>query len=265
MPISAHPVQLTDEELAIWEWQLDIPGFSEEGQLRLRNSTVLVTRIGGLGGPVAQQLCAAGVGRIVLAHAGNLKSSDLNRQVLMHYAGLGQSRVEQAAARLRAFNPLVEVVPIAENISPENASRLLEGVDLAVDAAPLFSERMALQEAAWPRGIPIVEAAMFSMEAQLTVCIPGQTPCLRCLYPVDPPHWKRRFPVFGAVSASIGSMAAMEAIKLLAGFGEVLAGKMLRIDLADHRIQKLELQARADCPLCGTKAAKVRRETHISG
>ena len=137
----------TEAEAAIWEWQLDVPGFSELGQRCFRNATVLVTRVGGLGGPVAQQLCAAGVGRLVLAHGGDLKPSDLNRQITMHHAGLGQSRIEQAVARLRAFNPLVEVVAVPENCSVDNAEALLSGVDVAVDAAPLFTERRALQAA----------------------------------------------------------------------------------------------------------------------
>ena len=182
-PLVPRPTALSDEETAIWDWQLDVPGFSAEGQRRLRNATVLVTRVGGLGGPVAQQLCAAGVGKIILVHGGNLKPSDLNRQIIMHHDGLGAERASQAAARLRAFNPLVDVVAHPENISPENAEQFIDGVDVAVDAAPLFNERMALQAAAWKKNIPVVEAAMFATEAELTVTIPGETPCLRCLTP----------------------------------------------------------------------------------
>ena len=242
---------LSEEEAAIWDWQMDHPEFDQMGQRRLRNATVLVTRVGGLGGPVAQQLCAAGVGRLVLVHGGDLKHSDLNRQITMHYGGLGQSRVEQAAARLRAYNPLVEVVTVPENCSEANASRLLQGVDLAVDAAPLFVERMALQAAAWSAGIPVIEAAMYALEAELTVCIPGKTGCLRCQHPEDPPHWQRRFPVFGAVSATVASMAAMEAIKLIAGFGDVLAGTKLRLDFRDQSQLRLRIDPRPGCSLCG--------------
>src|SRR5262245_5216656 len=98
---------LSDEELAIYQWQLWVEAFGREGQLRLKNATVLVSRIGGVGGTLALHLAAAGVGRLVLAHAGNLRSDDLNRQLLMSHAGLGQSRVEQAARRLRDLNPYV--------------------------------------------------------------------------------------------------------------------------------------------------------------
>src|SRR5436309_15721676 len=110
----AEHSSLSDEERAIYDWQLSVAGFGEAGQLRLKHATVLVSRIGGVGGTLAMQLAVAGVGRLILAHAGNLRLDDLNRQLLMSHAGLGQARVEQAAARLRALNPYIEIVPIAE-------------------------------------------------------------------------------------------------------------------------------------------------------
>src|SRR3954471_7253772 len=106
---------LTDEERAIYEWQMWTPHFGEAGQEKLKAATVLVSRIGGVGGTVALQLAAAGIGKLILAHAGNLRPSDLNRQLLMSHTGLGQPRIEQAAQRLRELNPALEVVPIAEN------------------------------------------------------------------------------------------------------------------------------------------------------
>src|SRR5438876_724607 len=119
-----HHHALSDEELATYQWQLWVEGLGAEGQLRLKNATVLVSRIGGVGGTLAFHLAAAGVGRLILAHAGNLRPDDLNRQLLMSHAGLGQSRVEQAARRLREFNPHIEIVPIAENITDANIDRL---------------------------------------------------------------------------------------------------------------------------------------------
>src|SRR5438132_8809559 len=109
----AEHSSLSDDERARYDWQLSVSGFGEAGQLRLKKATVLVTRIGGVGGTLAMQLAAAGVGRLILAHAGNLRPDDLNRQLLMNHEGIGQSRVEQAARRLRAFNPHVEIVPVA--------------------------------------------------------------------------------------------------------------------------------------------------------
>src|SRR5262245_59148442 len=108
---------LTNADRSRYEWQLSVHGFGEAGQERLKGSAVLVSRCGGVGGAVAYQLAAAGIGRLVLAHAGNLEVSDLNRQLLMSHSGIGQPRVELAARRLRAFNPDLEVVPVAENIT----------------------------------------------------------------------------------------------------------------------------------------------------
>ncbi|NUN96818.1 MAG: ThiF family adenylyltransferase, partial [Candidatus Omnitrophica bacterium] len=118
-----------------------IPGFGEEGQVRLRNASVLISRCGGLGGVVAYELAAAGIGRLVLAHAGNVKPSDLNRQILMTHAGIGTSRVESASQKLRELNPRLEIEAVAENVKQENAARLVGSVDLVVDCAPLFEER----------------------------------------------------------------------------------------------------------------------------
>ena len=231
-------------------WQLPVEGFGEPGQVRLEESSVLVSRVGGLGGVVAYELAAAGVGRLVLAHAGELVESDLNRQLLMSHAGLGRSRVEQAAARLRAFKPSIEVVPIAENPSADNAARLLDGVDLVVDCAPRFEERFALNAAACATGTPMVECAMFELESSITTILPGTTPCLSCLVPSSPPLWKREFPVFGAVSGAVGCLAAMEAIKVLTGLGRTLAGRLLTLDLRSMRFSEAVIERRDDCAVC---------------
>src|SRR3954467_959927 len=121
---------LTPEERAPYQWQTWVPGVGEEGQRKLKAATVLVTRVGGLGGLVAYELAAAGVGRLVLAHAGTVKPADLNRQILMTHAALGSSRVECAAGRLRELNPRLEVVAVPENVTAANAARLVGLADV---------------------------------------------------------------------------------------------------------------------------------------
>ena len=245
------PLPLTDEERAVYEWQIWVPGFGEAGQEKLKNSSVLISRVGGLGSVVAYELAAAGVGKFVLAHAGNVKPSDLNRQLLMTHDWLGKPRVESAKRRLRELNPRLEIVPVAENINDENVAGLVEQVDLIVDCAPLFPERFAMNREAVAQGKPLIECAMYDLEAQLTTILPGKTPCLKCLYPQDPPAWKREFPVFGAVSGTVGCLAAMEAIKVLAGFGEPLAGQLLTMDLREMTFRKRSIQQNPNCELCG--------------
>jgi molybdopterin/thiamine biosynthesis adenylyltransferase len=242
---------LSDAERAVYEWQLTVPGFGEAGQEKLRGASVLVSRIGGVGGTVAYQLAAAGVGRLVLAHAGNLRANDLNRQLLMSYDGIGRPRIEQAAQRLRELNPFLEVEPVAENVSEANVLGLAEKVDLLVGCAPLFRERLLMNRAAVALGKPLVDCAMYELEAQLTTVLPGQTPCLACLYPSEPPAWQRRFPVFGAVAGMVGCLGAMEAIKVLAGLGEPLSGRLLVCDLRDMTFRKVAIQRRSNCLVCG--------------
>ena len=242
---------LTPEERAIYEWQMWVPDFGEAGQEKLKDASVLVSRCGGLGGVVAYELAAAGVGRLVIAHAGDVKPSDLNRQLLMTHAGLGASRVESADRRLRELNPRLEVVAVPENVSENNVAQLVSEVDVVVDCAPLFEERFLLNREAVRQRKPMVEAAMYELEASLTTVVPGKTPCLACFTPEKPPAWRRKFPVFGAVSGSVGCMAAMEAIKVIAGLGDPLKGELLTYDLRAMEFRKRKLRRRPDCEVCG--------------
>ncbi len=245
-------IPLTDEERAVYEWQIWVPGFGEAGQERLKSASVLVSRCGGLGSVVAYELAAAGVGKMVIAHAGNVKPSDLNRQLLMTHDWLGKPRVESAKRRLNDLNPRLEIVTVPENINESNAAEIVEQVDLIVDCAPLFNERYCMNREAVRQRKPLVECAMYDLEAQLTTIVPGQTPCLACLYPDDPPAWKREFPVFGAVSGTVGCLGAMEALKLLGEFGEPLTGELLTMDLRDMTFRTRKLRRNQDCHVCGS-------------
>ena len=242
---------LSDAERVRYEWQIWVDGFNEECQRKLKASSVLVSRCGGVGGLIAYQLAAAGIGRLVLAHAGTLKRSDLNRQLLMREDRIGHSRVDCAAERLRALNPNVVVDAVPENICAENAQALVERVDAIADGAPLFEERFAMNREAVRQGKPLVECAVFEMEAQITTIVPGQTPCLECLCLEKPAHWKRQFPVFGAVSGMVGCLGAMEIIKLLTGLGEPLLGRLLVCDLRSMSFRTLKVKRDPRCSVCG--------------
>ena len=242
---------LTALDKATYEWQMWVPDFGIQGQEKLKNSSVLISRVGGVGSVVAYELAAAGIGKLVLAHGGNIKKSDLNRQLLMTYDRLGKSRVESAEQRLRELNPNLEIETLAENVSETNVKELVDRVDLIVDCAPLFQERFAMNAEAVRQGKPIIECAMYEMEAQITTIIPNKTPCLSCLYPQEPSAWKRQFPVFGAVSGTVACMGAMEAIKILSGLGQPLLGKLLICDLRDMTFRKIGINRRADCSVCG--------------
>lgn len=247
--MSTEP-SLTDHERAVYEWQMWIADFGEAGQRKLKSSSVLISRCGGVGGTVAYYLAAAGIGKLILAHAGTIKPSDLNRQILMTEPGLGTLRVDSAAERLRELNPRVEVVTVAENISSDNVARLVGRADIIADCAPLFGERFLMNREAVRQHKPLVDSAMFDLELQLTTIVPGRTPCLACLYPTEPPAWKRQFPVLGAVAGSIACLAAMEVIKVLTGLGEPLLGRLLIGNLRDMTFRTVSVKRNPECPVC---------------
>jgi molybdopterin/thiamine biosynthesis adenylyltransferase len=243
---------LTPEERATYEWQTWVPGVGEDGQRKLKGATVLVSRVGGLGALVAYELAAAGIGRLVLAHSGMVKPADLNRQLLMTHAAIGTSRVECAAGRLRDLNPRLDVVAVPENVTQENASRLVGMADLVVCCAPIFEERFLLNEQCVRQRKPMIDCAMYELTGQLTTILPGRTACLACRVPELPATWTRHFPVFGAVSGAVGCLGAMEAIKLITGIGEPLADRLLTFDLHDVRFRTLHLARRTNCLVCGS-------------
>ena len=169
--VPRHP--LTAEEKDVYEWQMWIPDLGEEGQQRLKDASVMVSRVGGVGSVVAYELAAAGIGKLVLAHAGNVKPSDLNRQLLMTHDWIGKPRIESIRRRLLDLNPRLEIVAVAENVSEDNAADLVQQCDLIVDCAPLFPERFAMNRQAILQKKPLVECAMYEMEAHITTVIPG--------------------------------------------------------------------------------------------
>jgi molybdopterin/thiamine biosynthesis adenylyltransferase len=248
-----NPPDLNADEESIYAWQTSVRGFGVEGQRRLKGATVLISRVGGLGSLVALELAAAGVGRLVLAHGGMLKPSDLNRQILQSPDRIGRPRIEGIVDRLKAFNPRMEIVALPHHLdTPERATEAARHADLIVDAAPLFHERMAMNASSQALGLPLVECAMYDTSASLTTFIPGRTGCLRCLYPEEPHGWTRRFPVFGAVSGAVGCLGAMEAIKVLAGFGEPLAGVLLTLELRDMSMHRHRYARNPRCACCGS-------------
>jgi molybdopterin/thiamine biosynthesis adenylyltransferase len=168
----------------------------------------------------------------------------------MSQAGVDQSRVEQAARRLREFNPAIVVETVAENVSERNIDALVGQADAVASCAPLFAERLLMNRAAVRQKKPLVDCAMYEMEVQLITVIPGQTPCLACLYPHEPLAWQRRFPVFGAVAGAVGCLGAMEIVKILSGL-EPAAGRMLIGDLRTMEFRTVQLRRDPRCAVCG--------------
>ena len=179
-----------------------------------------------------------------------MKHSDLNRQLLMTDDWLGRPRVESAKRRLLELNPRLEVEIVNSNINEENAGELVSKVDVVVDCAPLFEERFLMNREAVRQHKPLVDCAMYELEAQIMTIIPRESACLSCLYPDWPKAWKREFPVFGAVSGTVACLGAMEAIKLIADFGEPLTGRLLTMNLRDMSFHTTKINKRNTCAVC---------------
>ena len=231
--------------------QLGVPGLGAAEQRRLRAATVVVAGVGGVGGAAATYCAAAGIGRLVLVHPGDLELPDLNRQTLMTPADLGGSRVLTAARTLRRHFPDVDVVAHDTGLDDDRVPALLDRADVVVDARHNFPERYLLNRLCRERGVPTVVAAMAGVQLQLLTCVPDG-PCWRCVFPRPDPAWEPLgFRVLGAVAGTAGCLAAAEAVKLLTGAGSVLSGRLLFGDLWSMTFRPVPVRRSPGCPDCG--------------
>jgi molybdopterin/thiamine biosynthesis adenylyltransferase len=244
---------LSPAELERYNRQIGAGVLTEEGQYRLKASTALVSRVGGMGGPASLMLTMGGVGKVIIAHGGQMISPDLNRQVLGGEAVLGQPRARHFADYLRSMNRFVRVEAVDHDPDDDEANQLAERCDVILSCAPTFAERLRLHRAAFRARIPFVDAAQWGMNGTLIVLRPGETPCLECLYP-EPPPFEEFFPVVGAISSAIGSLAALETIKILSGCGQPMWGKMLSYDGFLGTVNHVSLRRNPTCPCCGSQS-----------
>jgi sulfur-carrier protein adenylyltransferase/sulfurtransferase len=252
------PVVLTPAQKERYHRHLILPEVGEEGQARLLKSKVLLLGAGGLGSPAALYLAAAGVGTLGIVDADVVDLSNLQRQVLHTSERAGQPKVESARATLEALNPDVKVVPFAERLTSANALRILEGFDLVLDGGDNFPTRYLLNDACVLLGKPNLHGSIFRFEGQVTTFVPGQGPCYRCLYPTPPPPELApscaEAGVLGVLPGIIGLLQANEALKLLLGQGQSLAGRLLTFDALGTRFQELKLRRDPKCPVCAPGA-----------
>lgn len=245
---------LSDEQLLRYNRQILMHEFDIAGQEKLLAARVLIVGLGGLGCPAALYLAAAGVGTLVLADGDAVELSNLQRQIAHSNKDIGANKAESAAAAVRAVNAqtIVEVLP--SFLREADLCALLESIDVVIDASDNYPIRFALNRACIERGIPLVSAAAVRSEGQLAVFDPTRGgPCYRCLYSPgseDTALSCSESGVLAPLVGAIGSMQAMEVIKLLSGYGEPLRGKVVMLDLRTNDIRTLGLSPRADCPDC---------------
>ncbi|MEM0093872.1 MAG: HesA/MoeB/ThiF family protein [Thermofilum sp.] len=242
-------VDLTPEEVERYDRQLRVWGL--EAQKKLKSSTVLVVGVGGLGSPAAMYLAAAGVGRIILVDSEKVELSNLNRQVLHWTPDIGREKVSSAASKLSELNPHVKVVQVFGKLETlERAEQLVAEADVVVDCLDNWKTRFLLNEACVKLGKPLVHAAVRGLYGQLMVVKPGESACLRCLLPEDPPE-EKTFPVAGPTPGVLGTLEALEAVKLITGYGQPLAGKLLIFDGVQGSFDVINVKKRENCPVCG--------------
>lgn len=252
-------MELSKEEKERYSRHLRIPGFGEDVQLKLRNSSILVIGVGGLGSPALLYLAAAGVGRLGIADFDRIERHNLQRQILFSDDDVGLPKVEVAKKRLQALNPYTEIVLHEEGINPANARDVLSRYDVIVDGSDNFDTRYLVNDASFFEKKPLVYGSVFRMEGQVMVLNDqATTPCYRCLFPEPPepgtvPNCNEAG-VVGALCGVVGSLQAMEAIKLISGVGEVTSGRLLKVDVFNSRFPCIELVKDPDCPLCSLNA-----------
>lgn len=245
---------LNDDELLRYSRQLMLPGFDVAGQLLLANAHVLIIGAGGLGSPVALYLAAAGIGKITLVDDDVVELSNLQRQVAHQESSLGQSKVESAKNSLAALNKECQVEALLERFEESNWQGRFSSFDVVLDCSDNFDTRFAVNRLCFAAGVPLVSGAAIRMEGQLAVYDPRdpKSPCYRCLYSEDGEDNLNcsTTGVLAPLVGVIGSMQALEAIKLIAGYGEPSAGKLLVYDALAMSWRRLSLPKNPDCPVC---------------
>ena len=244
-------MNFTDQEVERYARHLVLREVGGPGQQRLKAARVLIVGAGGLGAPAALYLAAAGVGSLGLADPDRLDRSNLQRQVIYAEADLDRLKVEAAADRLLALNPDIVVAGRAVALTAENADELIAGFDLVLDGTDDFATRFAVNAACVAAGIPLVSGAIGRWTGQVGVF--GRAPCYRCLVPEIPPDAETCsvVGVVGALAGVIGSMMALEAIKLIVGAGEPLAGRLLIYDALAGQTRTVKIGADPECAVCG--------------
>jgi adenylyltransferase/sulfurtransferase len=252
------------DELQFYQRQLLLPEVGLAGQRALKQARVLVIGAGGLGSPVLLYLAAAGIGTLGIVEHDQVDRSNLHRQILFDVDGIGQPKAERARHRLQRLNPHVRVNVHACKLEADNARALVRDYDVVVDATDNFRARYLINEACVREGKPNVSASILRFEGQMSVFVPGQGPCYRCLYPEAPPAHLApscaEAGVLGALPGAIGTLQAVEAIKLAMGLPSALVGKLLTFDAMTMDFRTLELARDAACPVCGGVHAATRRE-----
>ena len=255
------PQTLTAEQRNRYQRHLLLPEVGEAGQQKLLESKVLLLGAGGLGSPAALYLAAAGVGTIGIIDMDVVDDSNLQRQILHNLDRIGDRKVDSAKKTLTLLNPDIDVVTYDTRLGADNVLDIIDGYDVIVDGTDNFPTRYLVNDASLLKRIPVVYGAIFRFEGQASVFHPYEGPCYRCLLPEPPPAEMApscaEAGVLGVLPGIIGSIQAMEAIKLLLGLGDPLRGRLLAYDALEESFRTFKVPRDPDCPACGPNAGEI--------
>jgi len=240
---------LSIREMERYDRQIKISELGVEGQIKLKNSRILVVGVGGLGGVAATYLAMAGVGFIRIVDNGILELNNLNRQIPYSEKDIGRLKVEAVAERLKSLNSEIVIEPISEKITSRNIDGLLRDVDLVVDGLDNFETRLIVNDKCIKFRIPFIHGAVYSFEGRLMTIIPGRSPCLRCLIPTAPPEHDT-IPVIGPIPGVIGCLEALEALKIITDLGKPFTDKILIFDGLNLEFTSIPIVRSPKCPAC---------------
>ena len=248
-------MSFTNEEILRYSRHLIMPEVALAGQMKLKAASVLCIGAGGLGSPLALYLAAAGVGTLGIVDFDVVDSTNLQRQIIHSTADVGRSKVESAAEKLRAINPLIQLRLFDTTLSSDNALAIFRDFDIIADGTDNFATRYLVNDACVLSGKPNVYASVFRFEGQATVFAADRGPCYRCLYPEPPPPGMvpscAEGGVLGVLPGLLGVIQATEVIKLILGSGDSLIGRLLLVDALGMRFREVKLRKNPECPVCG--------------
>ncbi len=254
-PLVEPAAELTVDEVRRYSRHLIIPDVGMAGQKRLKNAKVLCVGAGGLGSPALMYLAAAGVGTLGIVEFDTVDESNLQRQIIHGQSDIGRSKGESARDTVQEINPYVNVILHDERLDNDNVMEIFAGYDLIVDGTDNFATRYLVNDAAVLLGKPYVWGSIYRFDGQASVFWAEHGPCYRCLYPEAPPPGMvpscAEGGVLGVLCASIGSIQVTEAIKLLAGIGEPLVGRLMIYDALEMNYRQVKVRKDPDCALCG--------------
>ncbi|MGH2988564.1 MAG: molybdopterin-synthase adenylyltransferase MoeB [Solirubrobacterales bacterium] len=256
-----EPEGMTREQRMRYSRHTLLPEVGVEGQLKLLNARVLLVGAGGLGSPAALYLAAAGIGTLGLVDDDEVDESNLQRQVIHTTERVGTPKTESARISIAELNPDVDVVEHRTRLDADNILEIIEGYDVIVDGADNFPTRYLLNDASVRVRKPVVSASILAFDGQLSTFVPFEGPCYRCLYPTPPPPELApscgAAGVLGVMAGVMGLLQANEVIKLVAGIGEPLIGRLLLYDSLSTRFTELKVKRDPACPICGEDAPEI--------